>query len=52
MKILEKITLIIYSNILLILGVILSLLIFGWLDIVYTGDLLCCGLWIQKVYYQ
>ena len=33
MKILEKITLIIYSNIILILSIILSLLIFNWLDI-------------------
>ncbi len=32
MKILEKITLIIYSNIMLILSVIVCLLIFGWLD--------------------
>ena len=33
MKILEKITLIIYSNIILILPIILCLLIFNWLDI-------------------
>ena len=33
MKILEKITLIIYSNIMLILSVILCLVLFGWLDI-------------------
>ena len=33
MKILEKITLIIYSNIILILSIILCLLIFNWLDI-------------------
>ncbi|MCI8616729.1 MAG: alkaline shock response membrane anchor protein AmaP [Clostridia bacterium] len=33
MKIIEKITLIIYSNIILIMAVIASLLIFGWLDI-------------------
>lgn len=32
MKPLEKITLIIYSNIMLILSIILCLLIFGWLD--------------------
>ena len=32
MKILEKITLIIYSNIMLILSIILCLLVFGWLD--------------------
>lgn len=33
MKIIEKITLILYSNIILILSVIACLLIFGWLDI-------------------
>lgn len=33
MKILEKITLIIYSNLMLILSVIMCLLVFGWLDI-------------------
>ena len=33
MKIIEKITLIIYSNVILIMAVIASLLIFGWLDI-------------------
>lgn len=32
MKILEKVTLIIYSNIMLILSIILCLIIFGWLD--------------------
>ncbi len=39
MKFLEKITLIIYSNIMLILSVILCLLVFGWLDISLVGDL-------------
>ena len=39
MKILEKITLIIYSNIVLILSIILCLLIFGWLDIGLAGDI-------------
>lgn len=39
MKILEKITLIIYSNIMLILSVIFCLLIFGWLDIGLVGDI-------------
>ena len=39
MKILEKITLIIYSNIMLILSVILWLLIFGWLDIGLVGGM-------------
>ena len=39
MKILEKITLIIYSNIMLILSVILCLIVFGWLDIELVGDI-------------
>lgn len=39
MKILEKITLIIYSNLILILSVILCLLVFGWLDINVVGNL-------------
>ena len=39
MKILEKITLIIYSNIMLILSIILCLLIFGWLDMGLIGEL-------------
>ncbi len=39
MKILEKITLIIYSNIMLVLAIILSLLVFGWLDIGLVGDI-------------
>ena len=39
MKILEKITLIIYSNIMLILAIILCLLIFGWLDAGLVGDM-------------
>ena len=43
MKILEKITLIIYSNIMLILSIILCLLLFGWLDIRLVGDM------VQKV---
>ena len=38
MKILEKITLIIYSNIMLVLSIILCLLIFGWLDIDIVGN--------------
>ena len=33
MKFIEKITLIIYSNIMLILSIILCLLVFGWLDL-------------------
>lgn len=33
MKVIEKITLIIYSNIILIMSVIACLLVFGWLDI-------------------
>lgn len=39
MKILEKITLIIYSNIMLILSIILCLLVFGWLDIGVVGNI-------------
>ena len=39
MKILEKITLIIYSNIMLILSIILCLLVFGWLDIDLVGNI-------------
>ena len=39
MKILEKITLIIYSNIMLILSIILCLLVFGWLDMGLVGDI-------------
>ena len=38
MKILEKIALIIYSNIILILSIVLCLLIFGWLDMSLVGD--------------
>lgn len=40
MKILEKITLIIYANIMLILSIILCLLVFGWLDIELVGDII------------
>ena len=40
MKILEKIALIIYSNIILILSIILCLLVFGWLDINLVGDMI------------
>lgn len=39
MKILEKITLIIYSNIMLVLSIILCLLVFGWLDIELVGNI-------------
>ena len=39
MKTLEKITLIIYSNIMLILAIVLSLIIFGWLDTGIAGDI-------------
>ena len=39
MRILEKIALIIYSNIILILSVIACLLIFGWLDFEIIGNL-------------
>ncbi len=40
MKILEKITLIIYSNIMLILSIVLCLLVFGWLDINLVGEMI------------
>ena len=39
MKLIEKITLIIYSNIILILSIIACLLIFGWLDIDIVQEL-------------
>ena len=39
MKFIEKITLIIYSNIMLILSIILCLLVFGWLDIGIVGEI-------------
>ena len=40
MKILERITLIIYANIMLILSIILCLLVFGWIDIELVGNIL------------
>ncbi len=40
MKTLEKITLIIYSNIMLILAVVLCLLVFGWLDMDLVGNMM------------
>ena len=40
MKILEKITLILYSNLILILSVILCFMIFGWLDINLVGNII------------
>lgn len=40
MKILEKLTLIIYSNIMLILSIILCLLVFRWIDISLVGGLI------------
>lgn len=40
MKFLEKIALIIYSNIVLIISIILCLLVFGWLDIDLVGDII------------
>ena len=39
MKIIEKITLIIYSNIMLILSIIACLLVFGWLDLDVVGKI-------------
>ena len=40
MKILEKITLIIYSNLMFILSVIAILLVFGWLDVELVGNII------------
>ena len=40
MKMLEKIALIIYSNIILIISIILCLLVFGWLDINLVGNII------------
>ena len=39
MKIIEKITLIIYSNLMLILSIIACLLVFGWLDVDIVGKI-------------
>ena len=39
MKVVEKITLFIYSNIMLILSIILCLLVFGWLDMELVGGI-------------
>ena len=43
MKVIEKITLFLYSNIMLILSIILCLLVFGWLDMGLVGGI------VQKV---
>lgn len=40
MKILEKLTLIIYSNLILVLSIILCLLVFGWLDRNLVGSII------------
>lgn len=40
MKVIEKIALILYSNIMLILSIILCLLVFGWLDIEVVGNVI------------
>lgn len=40
MKFVEKITLIIYSNIILIMSVILCAIIFGWIDVRIVGDII------------
>jgi len=40
MKFLEKIALIIYSNIILVLSIVLCLLIFGWLDGEIIGEMI------------
>ena len=43
MKIIEKITLFLYSNIMLVLSIILCLLVFGWLDMGLAGGI------VQKI---
>ena len=43
MKVIEKITLFLYSNIMLVLSIILCLLVFGWLDMGLVGGI------VQKV---
>ena len=40
MKVIEKITLILYSNIMLILAIIACLLIFGWVDMDIVGNVI------------
>lgn len=40
MKFIEKITLILYSNLILIMSVIVGLIIFGWLDMDIVGSLI------------
>ena len=40
MKVVEKITLIVYSNIILIISVIACLLVFGWIDVDIIGSIL------------
>ena len=40
MKFIEKFTLILYANIMLILSVIIGLMIFGWLDINLVGGII------------
>lgn len=43
MKVIEKITLFLYSNVMLILSIILCLLVFGWLDMGLVGGI------VQKI---
>ena len=40
MKILEKIALIIYSYIILLISVLLCVLVFGWVDMKFVGDII------------
>lgn len=40
MKFIEKVTLFLYSNIILILSIILGLLVFGWLDMELVGGII------------
>ena len=44
MKLVEKITLIIYSNIMLILSIIACLLVFNWIDIDIVNNIFMDGI--------
>lgn len=44
MKFIEKMTLIIYANLMLIISIILCLLVFGWLDMGLVGNIVKAGL--------
>lgn len=44
MKVLDKITLVLFANIVVILAVIVCLLVFGWLEVDTVGDILTKGI--------